>query len=136
MAHYDVYREQLAGLYHGHALWEPAPAGLYDQVRVGDVGIVRQGHFLRMFNALFPADNPLQSYGVPYDFTPLNMGPFGNIRTLIQHHGDYCSNTVSAVRDHEIEDQIQAAYVFSRNASQLLCLSPRGAQRTTGRWRR
>ena len=53
MAYYDTYRDQLTSLYHGHALWVPDPAGLYDHVRVGDVGIVRQGHFLRMFTRYF-----------------------------------------------------------------------------------
>jgi hypothetical protein len=111
MAHYDIYREQLASLYHGHALWEPAPGGLYDRVHVADVGVVLQGHFTRMFNALLPADHPLQAYGVPFDFEPLSMGPFQNIRVLNLPHGDYCSNSVTAVRDHGIGDQIQASYV-------------------------
>ncbi|KAI0298654.1 hypothetical protein B0F90DRAFT_681103 [Multifurca ochricompacta] len=105
MAYYDVYREQLASLYYGHALWEPNPAGLYDQVRIGDVGYVRQGHFLRMFNALLPANHPMQGgYGVPPDFVPLNMGEFGNIRTLHLPRGDHCSSAV--VRDSGTGSQI------------------------------
>ena len=107
MAYYDTYRDQLASLYHGHALWVPDPAGLYDRVRVGDVGCVKQGHFLRMFNALLPANQ--QADGVPDGFVPLNMGPFQNIRTLTLNEGDYCSSTVTA--DHD--DGLQAAYVTS-----------------------
>jgi hypothetical protein len=98
MAYYDTYRDQLASLYHGHALWVPDPAGLYDRVRVGDVGYVRQGHFLRMFNALLPADDDKQVYGVPEGFAPLHMGPFHNIRTIHLSQGDYCSHTVTV--DH------------------------------------
>ena len=109
MAYYDTYRDQLASLYRGHALWVPDPAGLYDQVGVGDVGYVKQGHFLRMFNALLPADDPKQVYGVPEGFVPLNMGPFHNLRTLNLNHGDYCSSTVTV--DHD--DRRHAAYVTS-----------------------
>jgi hypothetical protein len=109
MACYDTYRDQLASLYHGHALWVPDPAGLYDRIQVGDVGYVRQGHFFRMFNALLPANDPTQAYGVPEGFVPLNTGPFTNIRTLILFQGDYCSSTVAV--DHE--DGRQAAYVTS-----------------------
>ncbi|KAI9456371.1 hypothetical protein BJY52DRAFT_1121208 [Lactarius psammicola] len=112
MAYYDTYRDQLASLYHGHALWVPDPARLYDRVRIGDVGYVKQGHFLRMFNVLLPADDDTQEDGVPEGFVPLNMGPFRNIRTLHLFHGDYCSNTV--VVDHG--DGRQAAYATSTSA--------------------
>ena len=112
-AHYDIYREQLENLRHGHALWEPSPAGLYDRVRVGDVGFVRSGHFMRLFNALLPADDPNQGYEVPTNFVPLNMGQFQNIRMLHLPHGDYCSITVVATGD-AIGAQIQAAYVTDR----------------------
>jgi len=113
MAHYDTYREQLANLYHGYALWEPGPGGLYDQVRVGDVGFILHGHFTRFFNALMAADDPNQGYDVPLNFVPLSMGPFPNIRKLDLPHGDYCSNTVSGSREG-IGAQIQAAYVIDR----------------------
>ena len=103
MAYYDTYRDQLASLYHGHALWVPDPAGLYDRVRVGDVGIVRQGHFLRMFNALLPHNDPAQVYGVPEGFVTLNMGPFQNIRELNLADGDYCSTTVTVDHGHQAE---------------------------------
>ncbi|KAH9171912.1 hypothetical protein EDB89DRAFT_1028605 [Lactarius sanguifluus] len=98
MAYYDTYQDQLASLYHGHALWVPDPAGLYDHVRVGDVGYVRQGYFLRLFNALLSANDPTQVYGVPEGFVPLNLGPFTNIRTLNLFSGDYFSNRCMAPR--------------------------------------
>ncbi|KAI9432854.1 hypothetical protein H4582DRAFT_2083014 [Lactarius indigo] len=105
MACYDTYRDQLASLYRGHALWVPDPSELYDRVRVGDVGYVKDGHFNRMFNALLPANDDAQEYGVPEGFVPLNMGPFKNIRKLNLFQGDYCSNTVTV--DHG--DRHQAA---------------------------
>ena len=118
MAYYDTYRDQLTSLYHGHALWVPDPAGLYDHVRVGDVGFVRQGHFLRMFNAILPYDDPAQGYGVPEGFVPLNMGPFQNIRTLNLQQGDYYSATVEV--DHE---SLEAEYVTKYRLAQpsFLC---------------
>ncbi|KAF8269499.1 hypothetical protein EI94DRAFT_955083 [Lactarius quietus] len=107
MAYYDIYRDQLASVRRGHALWMPDPTGLYDQVRIGDVGYVRQGQFLRMFNALLPANDNSQVYGVPEEFVPLNMGPFINIRKPNSNNLnlEYCSNSVTV--DHG--DKRQAA---------------------------
>ncbi|KAH9074324.1 hypothetical protein EDB83DRAFT_1955510 [Lactarius deliciosus] len=123
MAYYDTYRDQLASLYHGHALWVPDPAGLYDHVRIGDVGYVKQGHFNRMFNALLFADDPTQMYGVPEGFVPLNMGPFNNIRTLNLNHGDYCSTTVTV----EHEDRHQAAHPDEAGSASFKCRRSKGA---------
>ncbi|KAH9003549.1 hypothetical protein EDB86DRAFT_2799017 [Lactarius hatsudake] len=120
MAYYNTYRDQLASLYHGHALWVPDPSELYDRVRVGDVGYVKQGHFLRMFNVLLPANDGAQEYGVPEGFVPLNVGPFKNIRTLNLFQGDYCSNTVTV--NHE--DKHQAAY---DTGASFKCRSNKGA---------
>ena len=69
--YYDTYRDQLASLDLGHALWDPDPAGLYDKVRVGDVGFMRKGRFLCMFNVFLPGDHSTQVYGVPEGFVPL-----------------------------------------------------------------
>jgi hypothetical protein len=54
----NAFREELAIRYpnHGHALWDPDPGGLYDSVRVGDVGFIRDGYFYRLFNVLHPRD--------------------------------------------------------------------------------
>ena len=49
------------------------PAGLYDRVLVGDVGEVEHGDFFRIFNALLPANDIAQVYGVPDGFVPLSM---------------------------------------------------------------
>ena len=56
-----IFREQLAIQYpeHGRALWEPDPGGLYDTVRVGDVGFIsHDGYFTHLFNALPPTEPP------------------------------------------------------------------------------
>jgi hypothetical protein len=124
MAHppYDTYREQLGNLYHGHALWEPSPGGLYDQVRIGDVGFVLHGHFNRLFNALLPADHTNQGYELPPNFVPLDMGLFANTRKLLLPLGDYCSPTVAATRD-PIGAQIMASYVTDRMAPRSFFLT-------------
>ena len=119
VASYDVYREQLADLNHGYALWQPAPAGLYDQVRVGDVGIIFHGHFTRFFNALLPATHPMQGYDLPRDFEPLNMDHI-NIRKLTLPSGDYCSPTVTKITN-DIGEQIQASYVTTVNLPGSFC---------------
>ncbi|KAI9438727.1 hypothetical protein H4582DRAFT_194462 [Lactarius indigo] len=123
MTYYDTYRDQLASLYHGHALWVPDPARLYDHVQVGDVGYVKQGQFLRMFNALLLADDSAQVHGVPEGYVPLNMGPFNNIRTLNLSHGDYCSNTVIVDR----EDRHQAAGPGEAASASFRCRGNKGA---------
>ncbi len=84
---------------------------LYDRVEVGDVGYVRQGYFLRLFNALLPANHHAQVYGVPDGFVPIDMGPFVNIRVRRLARGDFCSHPVRVY--HGIGDQILAAYVTS-----------------------
>ncbi|KAF8265480.1 hypothetical protein EI94DRAFT_1588721 [Lactarius quietus] len=68
MAHYDIFRDQLAIRFpgYGHALWEPSPGDPNDVVGVGDVGYINQGKFHRLFNIMLPADHPShESFGVP-----------------------------------------------------------------------
>ncbi|KAI0277545.1 hypothetical protein BC826DRAFT_877364, partial [Russula brevipes] len=55
---------------HGYPLWEPDPAS-FKNVEVGDVGVIRDGYFQRLFNALLPADDPSQHFGVPESYEPL-----------------------------------------------------------------
>jgi hypothetical protein len=113
MAHYDIYREQLANLYHGYALWEPDPGGQYDKVSIGDVGYIRRGHFHRLFNILLPSDHSShESLGVPNGFETLETRSSHTVLTLPKD--DYYSLNVSAT-DMAIGAQI-AAYVVIRPA--------------------
>ncbi|KAI5116741.1 hypothetical protein M0805_000435 [Coniferiporia weirii] len=71
-----VYQEELRSLGHGLPLYEPNPSG-YDRVRIADVGYAnkRTGYFHRIFNALLPADDPINlKYGTPVGFKPLPQG--------------------------------------------------------------
>lgn len=106
--HYSVYREQLTSLYHGHALWEPDPANLYEKVSVGDVGYVREGYFFRMFNVRLSWDDPSNRVlGEPDHYEPVDLGPFVNIRVSRLSRGDYYSRYVST-QEHNIGVQAQA----------------------------
>ena len=75
MAHYNIFRDQLAIRYpaYGHAVWDPGPnpGVLYSPVEVGDVGFVREGKFHRLFNVLLPADDPSHLFGVPDNYEQL-----------------------------------------------------------------
>jgi hypothetical protein len=94
MAHYDIYREQLANLHHGHALWEPDPGGQYDRVSVGDVGFIRSGRFHRLFNILLSEDDPSHELGVPDGFEKIETPTRNIVGTLPR--GKYYSSSVRA----------------------------------------
>ena len=73
MAHYDIFRDQLAIMWPtvGHALWEPEPSP-YSPIDIGDVGFVREGKFHRLFNALRPEKDPSHGrFGVPEHYEQL-----------------------------------------------------------------
>ena len=91
---YNIYREQLTSLFHGHALWQPDghPTG----VSVGDVGYVRKGCFFRMFNVLLEWNDP-SNYSLcePEPYDRLDLGPFVNTRESRFSKGDYYSRYVT-----------------------------------------
>ncbi len=98
MAHYDIFREQLAIKYpaYGHALWEPNPGRLYSPVEVGDVGYVREGKFHRLFNALLAADHPShRMFGVPEYHVPLIPNPSEHIDLCTFKASHCCSYGIS-----------------------------------------
>ena len=93
---YQVYRDQLTSLYHGHALWDPDPAGVYEEVSVGDVGYTREGYFYRMFNVLRESDDPSNCrLFIPGSYPRLELGPFVNIKESKFSKGDYHSRFVT-----------------------------------------
>ena len=96
MAQYDIFREQLAIKYpaFGHALWDPEPRNPDTPVQIGDVGFIRRGKFLRLFNAMLPADDPSHEFGVPEyhePFSPKVLKPDERTRRPV----NYCSAGVS-----------------------------------------
>ena len=97
MAHYDVFREQLAIKYpaFGHALWDPTPRNPDRPVQVGDVGFIRDGKFYRLFNALLPADDQSHEFGVPEYHEPLVPSVLDHIDKGSLCSNNYCSAGVS-----------------------------------------
>jgi hypothetical protein len=90
---WNVYREQLSSLYHGHALWEPDPVDvLYDKVSIGDVGYMKNGFFYRMFNVILSWDDPANNrLGELEYYKPLNLGQSANIHKAPFRKGEYYS---------------------------------------------
>jgi hypothetical protein len=102
MAHYDIFREQLAIRYpaYGHALWEPGPGSLYRPVEVGDVGYIREGKFHWIFNALHPADHPSHQdfgFGVPEHHEPLILNLPRHIDSGTLKPNNYCSTGINVM---------------------------------------
>jgi hypothetical protein len=74
---YDIYAAQLSQQKEGYPLWCPEPAD-YDEVKVGDVGYLWRGSFIRLFNATLPSDHPDNiEMGVPNSFNQLHIRPRG-----------------------------------------------------------
>lgn len=69
----EVYRDRLAILGNGYALYEPDPGG-ESHVQVGDVGYIdpSMGRFQRLFNAFHDDEAPINKlHGVPENHEPL-----------------------------------------------------------------
>jgi hypothetical protein len=106
---YDIFRDELALKYpaHGHALWDPSREGLYSAVQVGDVGFIRRGKFIRLFNILLPRDHPShENFGVPEYYEPLKlkMSKHSIYRGKLSPQ-NFCSKGVVSLSD---QDRISA----------------------------
>ena len=102
MAHYDIFREQLAIRFPalGHALWEPSPGNLYHVVGIGDIGYISEGRFHRLFNILLPADDPShRNFGVPDNHTPLEPKVPEHVTSGILRPNNLCSAGVTLESD-------------------------------------
>jgi hypothetical protein len=100
MAHYDIFRDELAQKFHayGHALWEPSPGELYGPVAIGDVGYIRRGKFHSIFNVFLPEDHPKHAnFGTPEYHEPLQLKMEHRIDTGILSPNDFCSAEVRVV---------------------------------------
>jgi hypothetical protein len=95
---YNIFRDELGTKYpaYGHALWEPGPGGLYTSVEVGDVGIISEGKFYRLFNVLLPRDHEHhQNFGVPEYHEPLKLKMQHHIHTSTLNPSIFCSREVT-----------------------------------------
>jgi hypothetical protein len=98
MAHYDIFRDQLAIRFpgYGHALWVPSPVD--HVVGVGDVGYISEGRFHRLFNILLPADDPSHdddNLGVPDNHEPFKPKMSKHIISDRLRPDHFCSGGVA-----------------------------------------
>ncbi|KAJ7176838.1 hypothetical protein C8R46DRAFT_45231 [Mycena filopes] len=85
---HQIYASQLGQLNLGYPLWCPEPR-LYDKVKPGDVGYLKDGSFHRLFNATLDADHPEQTLGVPPLFRPLELPEEPCSQNNKINHGPY-----------------------------------------------
>jgi hypothetical protein len=106
MADAYTFSDELATRYpaHGRALLEPAPGGLYDAVRVGDVGFIDKGFFTLLFNALDPTRRPSGSDPQRrLNYPPkLQPGMATHIRQSRDDHKYFHSSNVTLSRESEV----------------------------------
>ncbi|KAI0659505.1 hypothetical protein C8Q70DRAFT_1044986 [Cubamyces menziesii] len=70
---WDIYAEQLEPLGYGYPLWTPDPAPGAAQVDIGDVGLIKDGEFIALFN-IFRGEDEGQPRGcVPIGHVPLDI---------------------------------------------------------------
>lgn len=90
-----VYAEQLLPLGHGFPLWFPEPSEQCDDVRIGDVGYIWDGCFIRLFNTMLPRSHPVNQDGVPKGYKVMKHSPKDICkRESYLAAGPLCSQTV------------------------------------------
>ncbi|KAI0743147.1 WD40 repeat-like protein [Daedaleopsis nitida] len=69
---WDIYANQLYFHGYGYPLWLPDPDPSACEVEIGDVGWVKKGGFMQLFNARKSEDDQPVPYGVPEHYTPFD----------------------------------------------------------------
>ena len=116
-AGWDIYAKELFQYGHGYPLWGPEPDTTYGEVRLGDVGYLREGRFCFLFNCLPHLEEESDrasrhSRGYPNGFKPLILPP----NTLPQELPD-------AIAQPRINTQNVVAEAFSASVT-AGCVSP------------
>ncbi|THU79579.1 hypothetical protein K435DRAFT_768655 [Dendrothele bispora CBS 962.96] len=143
----EVYASLLLLRQHGYPLWKPNPYESLPEIyrvtgtRLGDVGrITQDGHFHFLFNALAPADDPINMKGVPDYFEPLEFDMNEVLRCVNYHNpGDpiYSIGTKQYALGADVSTQLAGIPAegsggielkFEENRGALLLL-PSGATR-------
>jgi hypothetical protein len=96
---HEVYQNELKAKYkpYGWALWEPDSGNPNNRVSVGDIGVISDGRFVRIFNIRLKRDDPKQcGHGVPEGYYPIEP-PLFSKRWL--ESGDYHSNSVRMTQE-------------------------------------
>ncbi|KAJ8077717.1 Rho guanine nucleotide exchange factor [Marasmius tenuissimus] len=109
-----VYADQLSSRHSGHALWHPEPNAVLpdcykkDGIRIGDVGVITgEGRFDFLFNISRGVDDPINEYGVPYDFDePLDLWRSVTVHSLGFERGMLLCGPGTSLRNIFSDDAI------------------------------
>ncbi|PIL36332.1 transporter [Ganoderma sinense ZZ0214-1] len=97
-APYNIYAKQLLAMRQGYPLWHPEierERGL--EIKVGDVGYLHEGAFIRIFNATLPGDHEdHEMFGVPHDHKPFKVNKFLRREQAGVIESHLCSRSVSS----------------------------------------
>ncbi|KAF8525332.1 hypothetical protein JB92DRAFT_1322811 [Gautieria morchelliformis] len=83
MSNYQLYQQALTSAGHGTPLWEPSSTTSQTALRIGDVGYLRFGTFVRLFNVTLPSGHRENENGEPENYVPLVVHPTEWHRTVI-----------------------------------------------------
>lgn len=132
---FNVYRDQLTSQYHGLALWNPnPPKAIYNHVSIGDVGYVREGVFIRMFNVILPWDHESnRTLGEPEPYESLDCGPFTKILEVPlktqEHYSRYVSPETNDNNAQAREPDNAEGVTYNCRGHGALLLLPHGGHR-------
>ncbi|CAL1702007.1 unnamed protein product [Somion occarium] len=122
---YINYAEQLAPRGYGYPMWFPDFPIHNNEILMGDVGWFDEGKFHRLFNALKPADDPLNAkFGVPTGFVPLRWD-----ERMVDRTENFLPpgiHATSSVRHNAAEGNVQALATGQASVS-ITCSREQGA---------
>ena len=111
---WEIYAEELGGLGLGYPMWYPELGTPGGEVKLGDIGYLRDGEFHLLFNCTLPEDDPShmqRGERLPRDFVPFEFDPGdrrGPLRRVTQSEV-----TCTSFRQHMIHAEGGAGYVAS-----------------------
>lgn len=100
-APWTIYAHQLFPERNGHALWEPNP-GDKPAVELADVGYLKDGAFVRLFNASKGFHDTSNHLGVPERYEPLRVGEVQYREPLLRRPDSIRSENTSVEGADEI----------------------------------
>lgn len=120
----DVYIRQMRQAAPGYlALWDPTPwrDRDFDEIRIGDVGIVLEGQFRRLFNITVEGVDLINGGQIPDNFVPIAFNPEHDtetthksaaISTRIACFGDRLTCEALAKQERDDEKSVVFISVF------------------------
>ncbi|EKM58880.1 uncharacterized protein PHACADRAFT_191194 [Phanerochaete carnosa HHB-10118-sp] len=125
----EIYSSNLNTLYLGHALWYPEPH-VTGEVQIGDVGFIRCGAFVRLFNLDTSApEKKVKFWPKPFEnFEPLPPDVLQvdtRSSPLVPNH--YCSDGVESREIQASADATIGAGVSATLSMEYICKGAQGA---------